>query len=267
MKNKSSRISKKISGSKFVNEKILNNKIVLHLVFVVSFIMVMCYIMTNKLDLVVYFVVLGLITSYFSKNMIIVLAVPIVLVGLFSGLNRVKEGMDTNSDNEYGDDNDKLDAKKNKEKKEKKEEKKEEKVNKSAENFVTAKNESESHEIKRNRHKKGTDIDYAATVENAYDELNKILGGDGVKKLTDDTNNLMEQQMKLTQAMESFGPMMDKMGPLMDTASKFMNLNGSGSGSGSGSKDSKSKSGIPSGFNMDSLNAMSEMASKLTSSN
>ena len=80
MKNKSSRISKKISGSKFVNEKILNNKIVLHLVFVVSFIMVMCYVMTNKLDLVVYFVVLGLITSYFSKNMIIVLAVPIVLV-------------------------------------------------------------------------------------------------------------------------------------------------------------------------------------------
>jgi hypothetical protein len=266
MKNKSSRISKKISGSKFVNEKILNNKIVLHLVFVVSFIMVMCYIMTNKLDLVVYFVVLGLITSYFSKNMIIVLAVPIVLVGLFSGLNRVKEGMvESNTNRGDGDDN------KNAQnaKKEKKEEnaKKEKKPVKKTEKFVTAKNENELHEIKRNRHKKGTDIDYAATVENAYDELNKILGGDGVKKLTEDTNHLMEQQMKLAEAMESFGPMMDKMGPLMDTASKFMNLNGGGSGSGSGSKDSKSKSGIPSGFNMDSLNAMSEMASKLTSSN
>jgi len=77
----------------------------------------------------------------------------------------------------------------------------------------------------------------------------------------------MEQQMKLAEAMESFGPMMDKMGPLMDTASKFMNMNGGGGGSGSGSKDSKSKSGIPSGFNMDSLNAISDMASKITSSN
>ena len=221
----------------------------------------MCYIMTNKLDLVVYFVVLGLITSYFSKNMIIVLAVPIVLVGLFSGLNRVKEGMvESNTNRGDGDDNNNAqNAKKEKKKVE------------NSENFVTAKNENELHEIKRNRHKKGTDIDYAATVENAYDELNKILGGDGVKNLTEDTNRLMEQQMKLAEAMESFGPMMDKMGPLMDTASKFMNLNGSGSGSGSGigsgSKDSKSKSGIPSGFNMDSLNAISDMASKITSSN
>jgi uncharacterized membrane protein len=253
MKNKSSRISKKISGSKFVNEKILNNKIVLHLVFVVSFIMVMCYVMTNKLDLVVYFVMLGLITSYFSKNMIIVLAVPIVLVGLFSGLNRVKEGMETKP-SEEGDDDEESDHKKAK---------KEKKPVKKTANIVKPKNENESFEVKRNRHKKGTDIDYAATVENAYDELNKILGGDGVKKLTEDTNHLMEQQMKLAEAMESFGPMMDKMGPLMDTASKFMNMNGGGSGS----KDSKSKSGIPSGFNMDSLNAISDMASKITSSN
>jgi hypothetical protein len=254
MKNKSSRISKKISGSKFVNEKILNNKIVLHLVFVVSFIMVMCYIMTNKLDLVLYFVVLGLITNYFSKNMIIVLAVPIVLVGLFSGLNRVKEGMETKSSEDGYDDEESDDKKAKNAKKEKKTVKK-------TDNVVKAKNENESFEVKRNRHKKGTDIDYAATVENAYDELNKILGGDGVKKLTEDTNHLMEQQMKLTEAMESFGPMMDKMGPLMDTASKFMNMNGGGG------KGSKSKSVIPSGFNMDSLNAMSEMASKLTSSN
>ena len=224
----------------------------------------MCYIMTNKLDLVVYFVVLGLITSYFSKNMIIVLAVPIVLVGLFSGLNRVKEGMETKP-SEEGDDDEESDDKKAKNAK------KEKKPVKKTDNVVKAKNENESFEVKRNRHKKGTDIDYAATVENAYDELNKILGGDGVKNLTEDTNRLMEQQMKLAEAMESFGPMMDKMGPLMDTASKFMNLNGSGSGSGSGigsgSKDSKSKSGIPSGFNMDSLNAISDMASKITSSN
>ena len=168
--------------------------------------------------------------------------------------------MDTNSDNEEDDDTKDAKAKKLKKDKVKK-----------SENVVKPKNENESFDVKRNRHKKGTDIDYAATVENAYDDLNKILGGDGVKNLTEDTNRLMEQQMKLAEAMESFGPMMDKMGPLMDTASKFMNMNGGGSGGASGSKDSKSKSGIPSGipsgFNMDSLNAISDMASKITSSN
>ena len=40
-------------------------------------------------------------------------------------------------------------------------------------------------------------IDYASTIEDAYDDLNKILGSDGIKRLTDDTQGLMKQQMEL----------------------------------------------------------------------
>ena len=74
----------------------------------------------------------------------------------------------------------------------------------------------ESFEVGRN--KKGKyDIDYASTIEDAYDELNKIIGGDGIKKLTGDTQNLMKQQMQLAEAMKSMGPLVEQMGPLMQS--------------------------------------------------
>ena len=53
-------------------------------------------------------------------------------------------------------------------------------------------------------------IDYAATVEDAYDDLNKILGGDGIKRLTDDTQKLMSQQMQLADAMKSMSPLLEQ---------------------------------------------------------
>jgi cytoskeletal protein RodZ len=74
----------------------------------------------------------------------------------------------------------------------------------------------ESFEVGRN--KKGKyDIDYASTIEDAYDELNKIIGGDGIKKLTGDTQNLMKQQLQLAEAMKSMGPLVEQMGPLMQS--------------------------------------------------
>jgi len=39
--------------------------------------------------------------------------------------------------------------------------------------------------------KKSNRIDYASTVEDAYDDLNKILGSDGMQRLTNDTHKLM----------------------------------------------------------------------------
>ena len=65
-------------------------------------------------------------------------------------------------------------------------------------------------------------IDYAATIEDAYDDLNKILGGDGIKSLTDDTQRLMKQQMELAESMQAMGPIIDKMLPLAEQAQKMM---------------------------------------------
>jgi hypothetical protein len=64
-------------------------------------------------------------------------------------------------------------------------------------------------------YKKRNRIDYASTVEDAYGDLNKILGGDGIKRLTDDTQKLMGQQMQLAEAMKSMTPLLSQAKSLM----------------------------------------------------
>jgi hypothetical protein len=64
-------------------------------------------------------------------------------------------------------------------------------------------------------YKNNNRIDYASTLEEAYGDLNKILGGNGVKQLTDDTQRLMKQQMALADAMKSMGPLMEQAKGLM----------------------------------------------------
>ena len=69
-------------------------------------------------------------------------------------------------------------------------------------------------------------IDYAATVETAYDDLNNILGGEGIKNLTNDTQNLVSQQKQLSEAMQGMEPLIKNFGPLMNQATEMMKTMG-----------------------------------------
>jgi hypothetical protein len=60
-----------------------------------------------------------------------------------------------------------------------------------------------------------TRVDYAKTLEKAYDNLENIVGQDGVRGLTNQTNTLMEQQKQLMENMKS-------MEPLLKTAQSFL---------------------------------------------
>ena len=63
--------------------------------------------------------------------------------------------------------------------------------------------------------KNNNQLDYAATVENAYGDLDKILGSDGIKNLTKDTERLMKEQQKLGKVMENMGPMVGQVKEMM----------------------------------------------------
>ena len=78
--------------------------------------------------------------------------------------------------------------------------------------------------------KKRNRIDYASTVQDAYEDLNSMLGQDGIKGLTLDTNRLIEQQAQLANAMKN-------MTPLVKTAKELLN-----------------------GFNFEGMNDISNMA-------
>ena len=76
--------------------KFLSNKTVLNIVFVIALITVVGYLMIGDIQSVVLFILSVLSISYFSKNMIVVLGVSIMLVALFSMRNRRVEGMEIN---------------------------------------------------------------------------------------------------------------------------------------------------------------------------
>ena len=69
-------------------------------------------------------------------------------------------------------------------------------------------------------------IDHAATMEQAYDNLNKMLGKGGIGNLTKDTQGLMNQQKDLMSQLKDFQPMMEQAGNMLDKLGGMDNLNG-----------------------------------------
>ena len=240
--------------SKF--EKFMSNRTLLNVVMIISFLNLIGYVMLNQTIAIVYFILIGLLISFFSKNMTIVLIIPLILVNLFVvnsnkwSLNTssyMREGLENNTANDTttststttGDDTtnpntpikNAIVAKKN-----------------SLTNSATTTSSSqglpmtitplqdgsdtsnvadnisgdeigESFEVGRSRKNgSGYNIDYASTIEDAYDDLNKILGSDGIKRLTSDTQGLMKQLLQLAESMKSMQPLIAGMAPLMQQA-------------------------------------------------
>lgn len=212
--------------------RFITNKYVLNIVFFVSILNILGYVIYRNYDAVMYFVLVGMLVAYFSKNMTLILGIPLILVNLFSiGKRKVYEGLENKvTAGEEDEENKKeladvagiegLTSEKKQSTEGFKDEEDEKKVTgKTAEKF----------EVGR---KKGQyNIDYASTIEDAYDDLNKIIGGDGMKKLTDDSQRLMQQQVQLAKAMESIGPLVEKMAPMLESAqSMFSSVNGAPGG-------------------------------------
>jgi hypothetical protein len=82
----------------------------------------------------------------------------------------------------------------------------------------------------------GPRVDYGATLENAYNNLNQILGNDGMNKLTSDTKNLVDQQKQLAEAMNNMGPLMNQASEMMKSfqSSGMMNMLPGASSGGAG---------------------------------
>ena len=91
-------------------------------------------------------------------------------------------------------------------------------------------------------------VDYAKTLEKAYDNLENIVGQDGVRGLTSQTNTLMDQQQKLMENMKSMEPLLktaqsflDKfesssMGKIFEKIPGMSSMFGGGGGGGGGPK-------------------------------
>lgn len=207
--------------------KILANKMVLNIVAIIAFINVFSYMVVGNFNNVIFFAILGILVRYFSKNMIIVLGVPILFVNLLSFKN-YREGLETQDasgaavaskiETKISDLKTDLSAAKTS-------------MNDASGNSTSP--PEENFEVGRAKNKGANKIDYATTIEDAYDDLNKILGSDGIQRLTDDTQHLMKQQMDLAKSMEAMTPLIQNIMPMAQKAQDMMkSMDGGSNGLG-----------------------------------
>ena len=219
--------------------KFLTNKWVLNIVAFLALFNVIGYMVMGNINAVSYFIVFAVLVRYFSKNMTIVLGAPLILVNLLAIKGNVLEGMESGGTaNDATNPVTKPAAKKA-------QEKINNIVNKNssgttltssaASTDTTAPDNSaqstggEQQGFETGRRKnRGYDIDYATTIEDAYDELNNILGSDGIQRLTSDTQNLMQQQMQLAKAMEGMTPVIQSIAPMVQNLQGMMGQMGEG---------------------------------------
>ena len=87
-------------GDKIIgNDGLLHNRILLYATFVLSLLNLVFFIVDKDFVSITFFILIGFLTTFFSKNMMVVLLLSLILTNILkygSGLN--KEGMDEDED-------------------------------------------------------------------------------------------------------------------------------------------------------------------------
>ena len=225
---------------------LMTNKYFLYFIVVLSVVNIIGYLTMNNTDAVIFFALLGFIMFNFSKNMTIVLLVSIVATNLFmvskpfTSFEAFTEGSSVsggpkNSKPGPGrggksqDDIGGLEPMTNEAEEEVVEEKptkKKKPAKKVLEKLSSKTNRSEGFDLSPAPVKKSSHIDYATTLEDAYKNLEKMLGNGGLQNLTADTKKLMDQQTQLFNSMENITPMLAQAQQMMkgmdiDSINKF----------------------------------------------
>ena len=236
-----------------VNEasKLLTNKYFLYFMVFLSATNVLGYLVTNKMNAVIFFVLVSLITYQFSKNMSVILLIAVIATNFLMANKRMREGLENqaipgttpgttasknvlaapaleqidNKDKNIADvipavkkavnneqvvtsiqqaDNVKDDSEpgqptdlNNPD------------LNKSTEHGPTGVGQVLGSKKTKTNENFGPRLDYAATIEQSYANLDNLLGSDSIKQLTNDTQKLMQQQQNLFNTMNQMVPVLE----------------------------------------------------------
>jgi cytoskeletal protein RodZ len=248
------------------SSKLLTNKYFLYFMVFLSATNVLGYLVTNKLNAVIFFALVSLLTYQFSKNMAVILLISIIATNFMMSNKMMREGMDnatpstdtTTTDTTTTPSTDttttpststtstpiasaleNVDAK----------------DPEIAQNLPIVQNSATVDELKEKKQNIGTNLsdnanidmnnldlnnstpdptapegfsaynskkgqgktsehfgprlDYAATIEQSYQNLDSLLGSDSIKQLTGDTQKLMQQQQNLFNTMNQMVPVLE----------------------------------------------------------
>lgn len=209
-------MKKKSSFSK----NVLSNKWILYIVFIASVLNIIWYMCRNDIIRIFIFIISALITNCFTRNMILILGIPLLLsivsrYVIIEGFTEEKPESNptdnpikvtskptipTNSDIVVPADETEV-------------------IN------TTESSPQETTPIKDDSSAETTSkrINYADTLVTNIKSYRDLLGTDGFSKMTQDTKELLRQQDELGKSIKQFAPIIDKMTPFLSQASGFLN--------------------------------------------
>lgn len=212
---------------------LLTNRIFLYFVVVLTSLNIIGYLSMNNQDAVIFFSLIGFLMYNFSKNMIVVLLVALISTNLMTSIKSNVEGLTG-----PGGGNDKSDGRTtNKQTRHAQGvislEPLQSGINDNNDEVLDEENEKKERKEPTGAEKKRY-IDYAATLEEAYQNLEKAIDAGGMQQLNEDTKKLMKTQADLLNSnsaisAESIGPLMEKAKEMIqgldeDTIKKFAGL-------------------------------------------
>jgi len=203
--------------------KLLSNKYLLYVVVVISILVNLGYLKMQNYVASIVFLLSGAILLGFSKNITGSLIGAIIISNIFLNTMKKHEGFETaqsepsHSDSSQSEpsEDDASTVKDSSNIKNKIMDKLNKKVEGGSQNNSVPDNSQSKIKVDSFKNRKSSEIDYASTIEDAYSQLNGLIGSDGVKGLTTDTQKLMEQQLKLAESMKSMGPLIEGITPLL----------------------------------------------------
>ena len=187
----------------------LKNKYVLKFLIFMAIVNVLGYVALEEFNSMALFIVMILLSRYFSKNTSINILIAIIVTSCFTLNNKVREGF-------------KEKEKSNSKKENKKETvvpicKKDEKMVKGECKKRTGfkNNVPPSSPAAVNNNEEG-EIDVAAQMEDAYVNLNKMMGDGAMKSMASETKKLVNQQQDLMNTLHSMTPTLNKAKETLD---------------------------------------------------
>lgn len=176
---------------------LLRNRHVLYLVLLLCVIYVLILINKQNFNALVFFIVSGFLTSYFSKNMTLVLLVPLVLTNVLSRLNIVKEGM-TGKDKKKG-------------KKDNKDKKTMDEILKAAAGDL---DDDDDKKDKKASSKKSS-LNAEATKKAAFDNLDNMMEGIDSQEALSALETMVNKQESMVENLKGLEPMLNKVEGMM----------------------------------------------------
>jgi len=240
-------------NSKSIFNKLVNNKIVLYIIALICLFDILGYIMRYEFSAVLFFYLIGMITFNYTKNMTVVLGTALLMTSLMhlirnmmrlkEGFKEGKEAKETEETEETEPEETEAEGEKEQEEEGKEEEEKE-KEDEKEEEFKNKKSKKSGYQNQMklnpgmynspNKEQISKQLGKAGQMEKAYDNLDKMIGQEGIKSISSHTKKLVKQQNELMKDLKDITPTLNeavgaiskldlsKLGNMFDSVTKNM---------------------------------------------